>query len=559
MLAGASRPADPARAPSSTVVIGIENANYPEAFDYVLDNWGPFAWDVPISASFSALWHTSETVFRIGQVPKAGWSAPSVHCWDFEGTTYNPEPITIDFNGMQIPGVAVTGIPQVAYCTFSNYLVRELVIEKQFGQVAPEIHIPDLDDVPELAGLPPQANLLSEGFTDEVTYQWRYEVPAAWSGTISETSKPGWFPIEGYSSCEVEPSTDPFACTFINEFGRIILAWQLYTTINGEPSKAFKLNLPAGSLVLPFGSMTPFGDDTWSQWANLVVPPEWDGTITATPPAGWSGMVTSCTPGALNTCVFQAMETGKVRVETWEDTNHNGIVDAADTPLPNATLYESGIDGNETRHTNANGVYETPEFTWAGAEGTYEFVTPAGWVALGSAVDGAWDTAMLREVTVPSAGVAVVQFLARPATVDITAAAVIYNNANPAGGNGGEGWQFTLTGCGIDPLAGITDETGRATWTLLPSAIDCEYTVTAAGRDGWLLDIPARKAAPTEDGTNTTLAFVARQLEGCTNIAECGPVSAGASPTAVPPSATPTAPPTTSPPSGEPESSGRRI
>src|SRR5690606_28703834 len=98
-------------------------------------------------------------------------------------------------------------------------------------------------------------------------------------------------------------------------------------------------------------------------------------------------------------------------------------------------------------------------------------------------------------------------------------------NANPAGANGGAGWTFTLSGCGVGPLQATTDATGTVSWNDLPPAVGCSYTITESARAGWIADQISKSTSPNDPGETATLTFVNRQLEGCTNINDCEPVT----------------------------------
>lgn len=105
----------------------------------------------------------------------------------------------------------------------------------------------------------------------------------------------------------------------------------------------------------------------------------------------------------------------------------------------------------------------------------------------------------------------------------------------------GAGWQFTLTGCGIEPRTAVTGPGGVALFDALPPAVGCAYTVTETPRPGWSAVTLGQDARPREPGEVVTLRFVNIYewnppclLAGCVELPPADP--------APPPPATPAPP-----------------
>lgn len=106
----------------------------------------------------------------------------------------------------------------------------------------------------------------------------------------------------------------------------------------------------------------------------------------------------------------------------------------------------------------------------------------------------------------------------------------------------GAGWEFTLEGCGVGPLAGTTDANGVVEFPGLPPAVGCSYTVTETVQAGWVPQYVSQQVQPREGGSTATVEFL--------NIREFNPPCVDpADPRCQPPEfATPTPPATPAPP-----------
>ena len=72
----------------------------------------------------------------------------------------------------------------------------------------------------------------------------------------------------------------------------------------------------------------------------------------------------------------------------------------------------------------------------------------------------------------------------------------------------GAGWEFTLSGCGIEPRTAVTGPDGVALFENLPPAVRCSYTVAETLRPGWTAQFAVRDASPRQPGEIVNLAFL---------------------------------------------------
>lgn len=71
----------------------------------------------------------------------------------------------------------------------------------------------------------------------------------------------------------------------------------------------------------------------------------------------------------------------------------------------------------------------------------------------------------------------------------------------------GAGWQFTVSGCGIEPRTAATGADGSVKFAV-PHVPGCSYTVTETLQSGWVAVTPAQAASPRKAGDVVTLAFL---------------------------------------------------
>jgi hypothetical protein len=144
----------------------------------------------------------------------------------------------------------------------------------------------------------------------------------------------------------------------------------------------------------------------------------------------------------------------------------------------------------------------------------------------------------------PASPVAVLCFYADPrVTVRVEKVLNVLGFERP-----GEGWEFTLEGCGVPARAGTTDAAGVVTFADLPPAVGCSYTVRETVQPGWVPAQASQVVQPTDPGQPLTVRFLnIRAFElPCAdpNDARCAPPSLpAASPNPAPPAPLVTAPP----------------
>jgi hypothetical protein len=181
-------------------------------------------------------------------------------------------------------------------------------------------------------------------------------------------------------------------------------------------------------------------------------------------------------------------------------------------------------------------------------EGTYSVgETPqAGWQVIGSRLNGGnEDNDAIRDgaqvVTVLAGQSPVVDFYNR-ALVTIE---VQKTETSTAGSKAGQGWTFTLSGCGITPIVKTTGADGKAIFSNLFPALGCSYTVTESTQQGWTVVPSASQTVSPQTGGTVTIFFNNIKNEpGCfPNCQTTQPTPAPTPPTPVPPTATNTSAP----------------
>ena len=232
------------------------------------------------------------------------------------------------------------------------------------------------------------------------------------------------------------------------------------------------------------------------------------------------------------------------------------------TPLGGWTITITGTAGAATGFTatqQTNGAGQA--FFLSIPDGTYTVceTLQSGWANVGSKYNTVTQAGLCRTgVTVNLNQTATVDFYNQP-RVTIR----VHKTLNIVGfTSNGQGWQFTLTGCGITPQTKTTDANGIAEFTDLPPAIGCSYTVTETVQPGWTPQFVSQTAQPVAGGQVVTLEFLnIRTFDPpCTdpNDPRCVPPPPPSTPTPTPttpttttstptPTATPTNTPTPTP------------
>ncbi len=476
-----------------------------------------------------------------------------------------------------------TSAVKVTFFNRETPLDKEIVIDKLF------IGAFTADDYPTFTLNPvPTGFVFADDCTPAISGQkvtWTCTVPYSWTGSITETPKPGWQQL-GDVACRTlfsQLDTPVSAFFFCNQaVGRVVIvkydgvdpgtlqSWTFTGTLTGAPfiiETHATANAPAGTVR--FVNDVPTGNYSLSETEGRAV------CTTGTTSSDWQthGLVSSALPsasdlnaapvignGALNFAVAKGETTyvafgnrgcGTVQLQVIK-FNDPAANFTGNAPLSDWEITITGTAGAATGFVaseNTNGaagalfllipdgtytVCETPKVNWVVVGSRHNAVNQAGSCRAGVVIN-------LNETVV-------VNFYNQP-RVNIVVSKTIYNNANPEGGNGGSGWTFTLSGCGIGPLQQTTGASGSVSWTDLPPAVGCSYTVTETAKAGWVADQISKTASPTQAGSTANLTFINRQFEGCTNIADCPPTTSTPTPT---PTATPVTPTNTPNPQATP-------
>ena len=226
------------------------------------------------------------------------------------------------------------------------------------------------------------------------------------------------------------------------------------------------------------------------------------------------------------------------------DYDGDGVRDPGEPPVADWPFTISGPDGTFEVRTDVEGKHV---FTVA-TGGTYTVSEQAaeGWRIVGSRQANGFLPGGVAPVTAGLGEHREVAFFNQP-RVDLRVTKSEVSTAFPAG-RPGAGWEFTLTGCGIEDRTGATGPDGLVVFSDLPPATGCSYVVTETERDGWFALFSSRSAAPTGPGEVVTLAFRNTRLEGCDNCGAPLPGSQPDAPVASPPSPTASPPPATAQP-----------
>lgn len=412
-------------------------------------------------------------------------------------------------------------------------------------------------------------------------------VPYDWNGTVSETPPAGWKDVTDTDLCLrqeegqlagalVQPVTLAPDFVFCNQpVGDVVIVkyenvppattqnWTFSGTLPGAPvglsttgttndtdvQQTTLSNVPAGSYTLAElqGQGVCESGDTSSdyQTRGLVqvdgsLPSA--GAVNAAPIIGSNDLNVTVQKGTTTYVVFGNQGCGSVlsaanlQVFKYSDpaANFSGTTELAgwtisitgtagaangqnfseDTVLGNGAFFGGIPDGTYT-------VCETPKAGWAVVGSKYNLVDQAGVCRTGV-------VANLDQTTV-------VKFYNQP-RVNIEVNKTEISLATPAGGPGA-GWSFTLTGCNITPQVAVTGANGKATFSDLPPAVGCTYTVTETVKSGWSAINPVQVTAPTAAGQTAVLNFTNVKIEVCTN---CVTI---VTPTPTPPTPTATATP----------------
>ena len=432
---------------------------------------------------------------------------------------------------------------------------REIIIEKRFVDL-PEGFTPDVSDYPTIEINDPNypnvtfANNCSWVTNNTADHVFALcTVPFDWAGTIDETPPPGWaevdcvervvFDLRIEAITVAEPDeifcNAPFGTVIVNKINTSASGPNFEAVISGLPAQSVTGAALDGSPTIAQGSPS---NQTYVPLGNTPF------SVTETN----AGTIETCGSGATNyfTIVQAPADTvldtpgevqewtivnqpcgvlgqGGIVLQKFRDNNGDGVTNGSDGLIA-WTFRITGPGGyDETFNLTAA---QMPHLVGGLAPGNYTVseLTESGWVVIGLRVDNGALVPAATQATVAVDGalnvLRGVTFYNQP-RVNIVVSKTIFNNANPAGANGGSGWTFTLNGCGIGPDQKTTDASGTVSWTNLPPAVGCSYTVTETAKAGWVADQISKSTSPDEPGETATLGFVNRQIEGCTNANNC--------------------------------------
>ncbi|MCO5201453.1 MAG: hypothetical protein M9925_07120 [Chloroflexi bacterium] len=220
---------------------------------------------------------------------------------------------------------------------------------------------------------------------------------------------------------------------------------------------------------------------------------------------------------------------GGLVLAKYRDNNGDGTANGSDAYEP-WTIKVTGPGGYD--QTFVLTAAQMPKLVGPLAPGNYTVseLTQGGWKVIGLRVDNGALVANASQTTVAVDGgtnvLRGVVFYNQP-RVNIEVNKTEISLATPSGAPG-NGWNFTLSGCGVGPLSQATAANGKATFTDLPPAVGCSYTVTETVKSGWSAINPVQVAAPATAGQTSVLNFTNVKIEVCI---DCTPTTTTPTPT----------------------------
>ncbi len=506
---------------------------------------------------------------RVEEELRAGYGFGSLKCYTDHLNQDNWE--WLDFN----PG----GIPEeTVYCIAYNVKAdKEIVIEKQFDEL-PDGYTTTADDVPAFT-LNPSANTSCAApvKVNNTTWTVTCKVPYNWNGTVEETLPlpDGWEQTQ--CTAEARTTSQSLRFTFCNRPYAEITVLKVFVgdltgknfTFTGSAGLP-ALNSPvagannAQSTVLAKVKVAP-GSYTLTETNGKTFAQGCQGDSAL--PFGYQTQAETTVDGS-GVLAKQVVGANPVNItlgvgEEGVVTFYNEACAVAGSPIVIIEKFAdpagnrtgvSSITGFQIRVWNNGSEIAGSPFASTGAPiilpglatGTVrvEEVNPntGGWMFTGSKTDrgnnGSFEANVAgqpAQETLNFSDVVRFNFYNQP-RVNIEVNKTEISLATPAGAPG-NGWSFTLSGCNITPQVAVTGVNGKATFTDLPPAIGCSYTVTETVKSGWSAINPVQVTAPTAAGQTAVLNFTNVKIEVCTN---CTTI---VTPTPTPPTPTATATP----------------
>jgi hypothetical protein len=214
------------------------------------------------------------------------------------------------------------------------------------------------------------------------------------------------------------------------------------------------------------------------------------------------------------------LETGVIAIEVVNDLDGDGVRDPDEEGVAGWPITVSGPDGDGNLVTDTQGMAH------------YTVVTGGTYLVRQGTVTGWLATALVElRVTAGLGETGHVTFFNQP-RVAVSASMSEISLENP-GAAPGDGWSFSLTGCG-ETRTLETQATGEVTFSGLPPAAGCEYTVAVAERPGWATIMPSKTASPTGPGQVSQLVFIGVRVDVCPDCALPPAVTGGEATPSVP-------------------------
>lgn len=470
--------------------------------------------------------------------------------------------------------------------TFFNRAVpatKTIIIEKRFVDLNGTEW--GIDDIPTFTftnpSIDPECTLVPNGAGDHAFIECT--VPWDWDGDVSENVPADWEEVD------CTPSTAPtqVAADFVfcnRPLGDVVIVKYENVPPAGAQNWNFTGTLPPGAFVVgtigttnstgvtqlqvpnvPVGSYTlaelqgeaacQTGDtsDDYQTRGLVQVGGSLPGAaaIMAAPIIAAANQSVTVEKGATTYVVFGNQGCGSVLTAANLQVSKFSDPAANFTGTTNLTGWQITITGtagaatgfNASETTGASGAFflGIPDGTYTVCE-----TAQANWAVVGSKYNAVNQAGVCRTGVVANLGqTATVNFYNQP-RVNIEVNKNEISSATPAGGPGA-GWSFSLTGCGVGPLVQVTGANGKATFSNLPPAVGCSYTVTETVKAGWSAINPVQVTAPTAAGQTAVLTFTNILIEVCTNCVTPTPTPTTPTPTPTPQTPTPTPTPTEPP------------
>ncbi len=493
---------------------------------------------------------------RVEEELRTGYGFGSLKCYTDHKNQDNWE--WLDFN----PGGIPTG---EVYCIAYNVPAdKQITIEKRFVELNGTV--PTVADVPGFT-LDPSANTSCAAPVQQNATTWTVTctVPYDWNGTVAETLPlpAGWQQTQ--CTAETQTTEQNLRFTFCNRpVGTVVVVkyenvppattqtWTFNGTVPGAPvalqttgttnatgtASTTLTNVPAGSYTLAelqgrgqCESGTTSSDYQTRGLTSSSLPSATD--VNGAPIIGANDLTVTVQKGTTTYVAFGNQGCGSVlsgqQLQVFKYSDPAGNFTGT-TELAGWTISITGTAGAATGfNASEDTALGTGAFFLGIPDGTYTVCETAktGWAVVGSKYNATNQAGVCRTgVVVALDQTVVVNFYNQP-RVNIEVNKTEISLATPSGAPG-NGWNFTLSGCGVGPLSQATAANGKATFTDLPPAVGCSYTVTETVKSGWSAINPVQVTAPATAGQTSVLNFTNVKIAVFT---DCTPTTTTPTPT----------------------------